>query len=223
MDYKANMENIFQKLGDLKSFFIYGQKLVPILQKIIDFMRDTVPLLENVNRSIEDSTNKMPKAAIQLHSVTNATEIATTEILDIVDQISLDINSMQTKLESIKLKLGQDEDVVSLLQIVGKIQEGVINITLSLQVQDITSQQLTSVNHMIQSVQLKLSSLLSDINNKESKEYVEAESSLPQENSFNADARYEKNGASQKLADSLVAQTSGNTSQAEIDKLFSKP
>ena len=46
MDQITNMENIFQKLGDLKAFFVYGQKLIPILQKILTFMEDTVPLRE---------------------------------------------------------------------------------------------------------------------------------------------------------------------------------
>jgi chemotaxis regulatin CheY-phosphate phosphatase CheZ len=222
MEQKANMETMFQKLGDLKSFFIYGQKLLPVLQKIIDFMRDTVPLLENVNRSIQDSTNKMPKAAVQLNSVTSATEVATTEILDVVDKISLDVNSMQSKLESLKARIGDDEDVVSLLQTVHIIQEGMMSITLSLQVQDITSQQLSSVNHMIQAIQLKLSSLLLDIKNKETKDYSGIEEELPQDGSFNEDARYEKNNGTQQLADSLVAKNIANTSQEEIDKLFSQ-
>ena len=221
MEQSTNMENIFQKLGDLKSFFSYGQQLLPILQKIMNFMQDTIPLLENVNHSIQDSTSKMPKAAVQLNSVTSATEVATTEILDIVDQLSMDVNSMQSKLESLKTKIGENEEIVSLLSTISKIQEGMINITLSLQVQDITSQQLTSVNHMIQSIQIKLSSLLHDIN-KDGKDCSEENIPDIQEGSFNADARYDKDSSSQKLADSLVSENTGNTSQAEIDKLFSK-
>ncbi|MCX6169897.1 MAG: hypothetical protein NTX65_11185 [Ignavibacteriales bacterium] len=222
MDQKISMENIFQKLGDLKSFFVYGQKLIPILQKILDFMQDTVPLLENVNRSIHESTSKMPKAALQINSVTSATEVATTEILDIVDGMALDVKGMESKLESLKKKIGDDDDIESLLGLVAKIKERMMNITISLQVQDITAQQLSSVNHLIQSIQEKLGGLLTELDDKENNGLIIDEHQYPRDASFNADARYDKNTGSQELVDSLVADNLTKASQAEIDKLFAK-
>jgi hypothetical protein len=222
MEQINNMENIFQKLGDLKSFFIYGQKLIPILQKILTFMEDTVPLLEKVNQSLHESTSKMPKATHQINSITNATEIATTEILDIVDGMTLDIQSMQSKLESLKSRTGEDEDVKSLLKMVESISNGMMNITISLQVQDITAQQLSSVNHLIGSIQEKLAGLIFEVKEKEIGGIVDVDYQFPKDGSFNADARYEKNTGSQKLADSLVTENLTNTSQDEIDKLFAK-
>lgn len=222
MDQINSMENIFQKLGDLKSFFIYGQKLIPILQKILDFMQDTVPLLENVNRSIQESTSKIPKAALQINSVTNATEVSTTEILDIVDGMAIDIHGMQSKLESLKKKVGDDDDIVSLFGFVVKIQERMMNITISLQVQDITAQQLSSVNHLIQSIQEKLGGLLTQLDYKENNGLAVDTHIFPRDAAFNADARYEKNTSSQELADSLVINNLTKASQEEIDKLFAK-
>jgi chemotaxis regulatin CheY-phosphate phosphatase CheZ len=224
MENINNMENIFQKLGDLKSFFVYGQKLIPILQKIMNFMEDTVPLLENVNRSIQDSTSKIPKAALQINNITNATEVATTEILDIVDVVSLDVQSMQSKLESLKKRIGEDEDVNSLLTTVEKINNEMMNITISLQVQDITSQQLSSVNHLIHAIQEKLAGLLYEFRDKDMiPSSPESDHVFPKDSSFNANARYEKNNGSQKLADSLVEENLTQASQADIDKLFAKP
>jgi chemotaxis regulatin CheY-phosphate phosphatase CheZ len=221
MELKTNMENIFEKLGDLKAFFIYGQQLIPILQKIIDFMQSTVPLLENVNREIQDSTSKIPKAALQLNSVTNATEVATTEILDVVDGITSDIHGMKGKLECLKTRLGDDDDLGTLIGMVGKIETRMMDITISLQVQDITSQQLSSVNHLIQSIQEKLSSLVQDLESKEHTDIPNIDL-FPRDGAFNADARYEKNTKSQELVDSLIVErkSSGKTSQEEIDKLF---
>ncbi len=222
MDQKISMENIFQKLGDLKSFFVYGQKLIPILQKILDFMQDTVPLLENVNRSIHESTSKMPKAALQINSVTNATEVATTEILDIVDGMTIDVQGMHSKLDSLKKKIGEDDDIASLLTLVQKIEERMMNITISLQVQDITAQQLSSVNHLIQSIQEKLGGLLTELDDKENGGLTVDDHQFPRDAAFNADARYEKNASSQELVDSLVADNLTKASQSEIDKLFAK-
>jgi len=250
MGKQTNMEQIFKKLGDLKDFFIYGQKLIPILQKIIDFTHDTVPLLENVNKSISESTSKMPKAAHQINNVTNATEIATTEILDIVDCVVLDlgeiskqINSMQSKLDqqqSLLVRIAEKypgdadvkklimsefdsklfgDDVKDLSKLVGKINGSMMDITISLQVQDITTQQLLSVNHLIQSVQQKLSSLLIDLGTKE---IAEIDYQFHNNLSFNPEARYEKNHGSQVLVDTLIEENRTAASQKEIDELFSK-
>src|SRR5690554_1215843 len=99
MKQSNNMSELFEKLNDLKTVFRYGQKLIPIIQSLIDFMKDTVPLLENINNSIADSTQKMPKATHQISNVTSATELATTEILDIVDVISNDISIIENELK----------------------------------------------------------------------------------------------------------------------------
>lgn len=234
----SNMDQIFHKLGDLKHFFVYGQKLVPIIQKIIDFMRDTVPILENVNNSIQYSTSKIPKAALQINSVTNATEIATGEILDTVDSMFVDIVEMKKDLTEIRGSLNDETNrtpegkaavdltamsakIDKLESSVGKLEEAATSITISLQVQDITAQQLASVNHLIQSIQQKLSSLLIDFGTEEEFNLSDEEESTKHA-TFNPDARYDKSGQNQQLADSLVSSTQTHTSQDEIDKLFAK-
>jgi len=64
MELANNMEKLFEKLGDLKSFFVYGQKLIPTLQKILDFMQDTVPLLESVINLLQKALLKFLKPVI---------------------------------------------------------------------------------------------------------------------------------------------------------------
>lgn len=246
MELANNMEKLFEKLGDLKSFFVYGQKLIPTLQKILDFMQDTVPLLESVNKSIAESTSKIPKATNQLHSVSNATELATTEILDLVDGISNELNSIFSKTSELKNRLQKQKELAEKLKSKyqndneidefisyslsddelsfvdassNKIQESIMNITIALQVQDITAQQLASVNHLINSIQEKLAGLLLDLNGKERE--PEKPASQLDTIAFNENARYVKDNESQKLADSLIAQTNGTKTQEEIDQFFS--
>ncbi|MEJ5350780.1 MAG: protein phosphatase CheZ [Melioribacteraceae bacterium] len=253
MENQLSMEQVFQKLGDLKQFFIFGQKIVPLFKKIIDFMTDIVPLLENVNNSIQDTTSKMPKAAHQINSVTNATEIATSEILDIVDSMSADMTkikneledmkngffnqrvaldklineypSLNGRLEEFKSALVIDElesKVVGLENVIQKIENDITNITISLQVQDITAQQLASVNHLIHSVQNRLSSLLFDFNKQDGFQIPHFEGEHDESKKpFNPNAKYDRNHEMQKIADELI---NGNnkTSQEEIDKLFGK-
>jgi chemotaxis regulatin CheY-phosphate phosphatase CheZ len=248
-----NMSQLFEKLNDVKSLFIYGQKIIPVLQSLVDFMQETVPLLENINHSIADSTSKIPRATDQINNVTNATELATTEILDLVDVISNNLNALENSLKDItekeKIKSSvveklknllpdnaeamqlfqeyKDNDVTisqieKLSEVFPKIQNDTYNITLSLQVQDITSQQLAAVNHLIESVQTKLASLIHDIDDTNLKEVQSSESySTPEGATFDPNASYDKSGDRQDMIDEIIQSENQKASQDEIDKLFS--
>jgi len=243
------MSELFEKLDDLKSVFKYGQKLIPIIQSLLDFMGETVPLLENINSSISESTSKIPKATNQINSVTSATELATTEILDIIDIISNDIVAIEKILEELikareqkriivdKIKsIVKNEEVNLLLdeyekaddlekpyklisKLVSKIKNDAYNITLSLQVQDITSQQLAAVNHLIVSVQDKLSSLILNLEETNISEFESTKIVVPEGSHFDPDANYVKDEGRQEMVDTIVS--NHKTSQDEIDKLFS--
>jgi chemotaxis regulatin CheY-phosphate phosphatase CheZ len=252
MNHTVKMNELCDKLNDLKSVFRYGQKMIPIIQNLLDFMKETVPLLENINSSITESTQKMPKATNQISSVTNATELATTEILNIIDIISEDINwigNAAAKLSEIEESRSQITDKLSSLNLpaeakhlvmqfselkkeipdynlisekVTGINNNAYNITLSLQVQDITSQQLAAVNHLIESVQYKLSSLVRNLEDSELPgapllNLNEYENELP----FNSEAEYSSSLDKQQIADSIMNNRT-ITPQDEIDKLFSR-
>ena len=248
MKHSENLVQLFDRLNELKYLFHYGQKIIPIIQSLIDFMKDTVPMLENINSSISDSASKIPKAQNQIHDVTSATEMATIEIMDIVDVISNDISKIEDEISTLiakeerkkeiftklRIMFGGNAEAVALLEeldketaifnqlsqilaTVQKTKSDAYNITIALQVQDITTQQLAAVNHLITSVQQRLSNLVleideTDIDVKDKKKIV-----IPDEETFNAEAKYDKDDSRQKLADQLL----NKTSQDEIDKLFS--
>ncbi|MHB8338058.1 MAG: protein phosphatase CheZ [Ignavibacteriaceae bacterium] len=247
-----NMSDLFERLNDLKVVFFYGQKFIPIIQSIIDFMSETVPLLEDINTSISDSTNKIPKAKDQIDNVTNATELATTEILDTVDLISAEIEKIENELKTIQTKeeerkmvweqikavLNQSPNSAGLIEryetiesisiiiprlliVFSKTKNDVNNIALSLQVQDITSQQLASVNHLIESVRQRLASLVMHLDESDIKDIESIQTIIPDTAAFNPDAIYTKSREKQEAADILVNNRLNKTSQDEIDKLFS--
>jgi len=244
-----NMTTVFDKLNDLKVLFDYAQKIVPILQSLADFMQETVPLLEQINHSIADSTSKIPKAANQISSVTNATELATTEILDLVDVISNGLNKIEKEITKIQSTESKKKEIINQLELLLKdnpqaseliskykeiditensieeinqvfptVKNDTYNITLSLQVQDITSQQLAAVNHLIQSVQEGLASIIDDI---DSTELDDMKINAPSGATFDPDATYDKSVDRQDMVDALVNGNSHKASQDEIDKLFS--
>ncbi len=252
MKHGSTMSDLFDRLDELKIVFHYGQRLIPIIQSIIDFMKETVPLLEDINSSIADSTSKIPKAKDQISNVSNATEMATTEILDIADSISVDLDKIENEIKTFKIaeekkkqvwvkiksllkdnssavelinKYEKLDDTLirpdSFIKIVERIKVEVYNITLSLQVQDITSQQLAAVNHLIESVRRKLSSLIMHLDENEFNELDELKLNTENTGTFNPDAEYVKSSEKQEMADLIINDNLNKTSQDEIDKLFS--
>ncbi len=249
MNYPRNMNELFGKLDDLKAVFVYGQKIIPVIQNLIDFMKDTVPLLENINHSIEESAHKIPTAKDKINNVSSATELATTEILDIGDEVSEKLERVKNVVDSClewererkeklnRLKsLVQNREALELINelfkydikskldeinsVVNQISDFNYQITLSLQVQDITSQQLAAVNHLIESVQYKLTALITDFEDVELKELHEKQTN--KEIVFDEKANYSHETEKQNIADELFTRSTQNATQDEIDKLFSE-
>jgi len=255
MKEPTNFTDVFNKISDLKELFQFGEKIVPIFQSLIEFMKDIVPLMEKVNKSIAESTHKMPSATNQIDSVTSATELATTEILDRVDSISNALSEIEKEMgeilekrkekekiseelqkqinftneqKELLLKLYKNDDIDELLSVIKEklsvLNEESYQITLALQVQDITTQQLAAVNHLIESVNNKLSSLVDDIHKAEIKEKKVDEIEVPDTAIFDPNARYDKDETRQQNVDDIIDEenrTNEIASQDEIDKLFS--
>ena len=107
----------------------------------------------------------------------------------------------------------------SVVDRIKKMKNDTNSITLSLQVQDITSQQLATVNHLIESVQEKLASLIEDFDNTKITDGQD-NLNLPEGASFDPNARYSKSAVPQQEVDSIFSKEMQTASQAEIDKLF---
>ncbi len=256
-------KKILDKLFELKSAFQFGEKMVPLIQNITNFMQEIVPLLQNVNVSINESNQKFPIAQNQIENITSATELATTEILDQIDEAGNSLNNIsqycaelnenknqQTELfeklsDALKDKPEEKQILDALLKVsdytksiekinaeINTLNDKNFQITMSLQVQDITSQQLAAVKHLINSVHEKLEILISDLEtsnisedflNLYNKEY---EQESDRDKDFNANASYAKDDRQEK-ADKVVNEIKNvnndndDFSQDDIDKLFS--
>jgi chemotaxis regulatin CheY-phosphate phosphatase CheZ len=248
----SNMTDLFERLNELKIVFRYSEKLIPIIQSLMDFMKETVPLLEDINSSLMESTSKIPKASDQLNNISSATELATTEILDIVDSISIDMDKIEKSVKDVKSKeenklliwqkikssllfdpstnelIQQYEGLdnfmpvmYGMMKIFQKVKNDVYNITLSLQVQDITSQQLAAVNHLIESVRTSLASLMSHLDDSEIKGFDNFYDDFPKVGTFDPNAEFTRSTDRQNAANILINDMNSKTTQDEIDKLFS--
>lgn len=237
----GEINEMLHKTEELKALFVFGQRVIPFLEEVFLFIREVTPLLENINVSIEENLSKMPKAAQQLSSVTKATELATTEILDTLDGLSYKSDVISSNLKQLiqiqRLNRTEHEKVIEavnklqedeqtntedkesvysrLIDVIRKIEhrdggssstyhvdniksalsvlqkpevsEELVNnsekllesirmdstqIMMSLQVQDITSQQLAAVNSLLQTVQGKLGEIMIHFRNTEIGELI---------------------------------------------------
>ncbi len=188
---------------DLNSMLkkIDDYQLIPFLEEMVSFVKDIKPTLESINVAIAENIKKMPNATQKLSQVTQATENATTEIMNVIDTFFVKLDSAQKILtDFVDKRKNQKEFFVDLLEkikpvindnpeLVAEIDEGIskaneiynddiqkyydellgyidainmdsTNIMMSLQVQDITSQQIAAVNHLLGTIQNKLAVIL---------------------------------------------------------------
>ncbi|GAB1370309.1 hypothetical protein MASR1M45_03690 [Candidatus Kapaibacterium sp.] len=276
--------SLLKKADELRALFILGQKVIPFLEEIFIFVSDIQPLLDEINRSITENLKRMPSASQQLSKVTEATELATTEIMDLVDGILFNVDTLESNftrlnklvdlqsektLETLrtlydaieagvdakdllpelkniidcfdnKIILEKDETINNSKEILKTIQNDSTSIMMSLQVQDITSQQIAAVNKLLETLQTRLSGILthfkeSDLNEMISAE-VEAESTdyirvskLHREIAFDphavdsiANKGFKQNEVDQyiKIHKENLAENDDFQSQDDIDKFF---
>ncbi len=209
---------LLKKAEELKALFVLGQRVIPFLEEIFMFVNEIQPLLDDINQSIEENIKKMPNVSKQLSKVTEATEMATTEIMDIVDgvvyktdiilknvkdmtsgtdtgkntplsllkliydaiQNNEDFSVLEPKLKDAieEIKKDSTKDHSKLVddteKLVQSIQADSNAIMMSLQVQDITSQQIAAVNHLLITIQTKLESILQKFQETEISDIVQA-------------------------------------------------
>ena len=90
---------------------------------------------------------------------------------------------------------------------------------MALQVQDITSQQLASVNHLIASIQGKIITLLKNFSNVGDDQKI-----ILDNKAYDEDATYEDKHSQQDIADKIISDVHSASqipsSQEEIDRLL---
>jgi chemotaxis regulatin CheY-phosphate phosphatase CheZ len=249
--HSRDITEILHKINEMRAVFVLGQRAVPFLEEVFFFLKEISPLIDEINSSIRESTATMPRATSQLQSVSEATELATTEIMDLVDAVLGQLTPMKGRLDATSSGLQRVEesasDVAAAVEavlaeaglempaslqsaiaghgdaieaarlevdedaaVIEDIRARVNRIMISLQVQDITAQQIASVNHLIESVRSRMTELV---------ERLGTNSPLPAEEiwpiytntHFDPNARYETGGDRQSLVDRVMAEGENST------------
>jgi chemotaxis regulatin CheY-phosphate phosphatase CheZ len=164
---KAEITRLINSFRAIKGYFDTTKKYMPQIAKLVFFIEEIIPLLQTIHSSLHQSTELIPSATEKLGKVTSATEMATTEVMDIVDNVISRLNSMSSNLDIVEENAGKPDAVSSLNEKITEIrneingsQDDLFSIMNALQFQDITTQQINSIGSVIESVYGKLSELL---------------------------------------------------------------
>ncbi len=131
---QQELDGILRKATELKVFCEYGQRTIPVLDDIAAFVNEISPAIEDLKAVVDMAMTNIPKASDQLGRVTQATEQASTNILNVLDRmvatlddvisavamgmVSSDLGAAQKKLatviKSLLEKMGNDDDIIKL-------------------------------------------------------------------------------------------------------------
>ncbi len=128
-------------------------------ESVIIALQKVITLLDRIKNAIEESSSKIPKASVQLSTVTQATEMATVEILDVLDLMGTKIHIIENGLKELDNASYNERQLLMLTgikQTLMELKENTNNITVALQIQDITAQKIGAANHLIESVRKEL-------------------------------------------------------------------
>ncbi len=222
----------------IQSLLDFMRETVPLLENINSSISDSTSKIPKATLQIDDVTSATELATTEILDKVDSINLELNFIIrKLVDLMQVELkkqeifqklrNLVQSTPEVSSLmedyeKLNSNfETIPALIETLKRINEETNNITLSLQVQDITSQQLASVNHLIFSVQQNLSSLISDFEKTNMEESKFKAVSGRDASTFDAEASYTNTQNKQNFVDSLVIEQKQIASQDEIDKLFS--
>jgi chemotaxis regulatin CheY-phosphate phosphatase CheZ len=202
-----------------------------IVQTLLKVLSGVVPVLDEIKNSIEETSGNIPKASHQLHNVTKATETATVEILNTLDAMTQRITGAEQQLAALsdlhrkrrmavqRIPAGLRRDIVKALGNADLLQEGEdeipaitrlladarqdsVNIAMALQVQDITTQQIAGVTHLIESVRTQLRTLLDELEGNTPQ--TSQEQASPGIRIFDTDAQFTRSTERQERADEII-------------------
>ena len=97
---ERQLEMLLKRVAEVQALFVLVERIVPFVEELVTFVYEVGPMLRLASRSLKETSTKMPKAAQHLHNVSEATEAATSEVLDRVDDILNELDHGLSMVES---------------------------------------------------------------------------------------------------------------------------
>jgi chemotaxis regulatin CheY-phosphate phosphatase CheZ len=174
------------------------------MRNAVEALFGIIPVLDRIKQSIEQTTGAIPRASIQLNNVTQATEMATVEILNVLDRMTGRIEIAEGAVQRLRQGPRNTAELLEAIsQALADTRQDSMNIAMALQVQDITSQQIAGVSHMIETVR---SQLLEALGQLEPGQGSPAGTSPGEATAFDGNASFTGSTERQENADAIIKQ-----------------
>ncbi len=234
------VDNVF-KFGEkmipvIEGFVSFITDFIPFIEQVSGSIQDTRSKIPQASTQIDKVTSATELAMTEVLDKIDEINLQLGEITECVDDIVERRHKVEHYVSELCAELkGNDKATTIFKKIINELDVGLTlelmknkvnkiisdtdQITMSLQVQDITAQQLAAVNHLIISIQQKLGGLLSVVDSNIYNKDEDLEQTQLPDVHFDANASYQQEDNKQDIVDSVISNE--KTSQEEIDKLFS--
>ena len=152
-----NLDDILNKVEELRDSLRVSEEMFPIISEVFIFIREVVPLLLDANLSIKETTGHLPTATDNINSVSQTTELATNEVLDTIELVT-------EELDDLRDRISNNSDTKNQLELLDRVQNRVSEIVFAFQFQDITTQKLEQVIRILNAINEKFSNLWHSFN-----------------------------------------------------------
>jgi chemotaxis regulatin CheY-phosphate phosphatase CheZ len=205
----------------IQSLVEFMKEIIPLLENINTSIADSTNKMPLASNQINDVTNATELATTQIldlvDDISNALasiesalvveknkQVHVDELVEIVGKALPSDKDIQEKFVELVGLTRDRQTFENTIQLVEAIREDTYKITLALQVQDITAQQLAAVNHLINSVHNRLTLLVNDIESSDLQAELSGGFDVPPNTHFDPNASYTKNQGKQDEVDALV-------------------
>ncbi len=211
MEKINSIEDVLSRIEDIRASLKFSDEIFPLLSDLFLFLRDTVPLMLEANKSITASTEKLPTAANNIEDVTKATEVATHEVMDKLDHITASLEKVYDELKEQKIS----EEQLSNIELA---KNNAMEIVFALQFQDIVAQKLEHTSRILSAVYDNFMDLFKSFVKMKERTSLGKEIINAIENECNVKVSKEKAENFDSKTEDIVRDQ--GISQNDIDKLF---
>ncbi len=242
-DLFAFLEEIIPLSNELSDSLAESTSKMPFATRQLDNVTqatemattEILTLLEEMMSKIEHMTETLQKRDEKLKGYLKLEDTLTSLLKKVIGKEQKEFWSQFRTLQKEKKKIleefsTENKEMVGVLNV---LNDQANNIMLALQVQDITSQQIASVNHVLLNIKERLENLLRHFGPQKTES---TEVAFENNTTFDPDARFEFTGEKQKLADEVIETVLNNSgtlpsedapdepvSASDIDALFGNP
>lgn len=218
---KSEVSRLINSFNAIKGYFDTTKKYMPQIAKLVVFIEEVIPLLNTIHAQLNLSTSLIPSATEKLDKVTSATEMAATEVMNIVDNVISRLNNMCASLDLIEQNqeaAGSSTDIIkentaAIRSEIDGSQDDLFSIMNALQFQDITTQQINSISETITNVHIRLAELLKGFE----EDGITIANLKKVAYDPNAEYDFEKSAESQKVADEVMQSRKSKENTSNVD------